>query len=69
MYPFIHLSILFYLTTRPLQTVLTYSQGKYQEKYPANRLQEWRAVVGNYGIPNDYHLEPIKYLSDGLKTR
>jgi len=46
-----------------------YLQGKYQEKYPANRLQEWRAVVGNYGIPNDYHLEPIKYLSDGLKTR
>lgn len=30
---------------------------------------EWRAVVGNYGIPKDYHLLPIKLLSDGLKTR
>lgn len=46
-----------------------YIQGKYQEKYPANRLEEWRAVVGNYGIPKDYHLQPIKCLSDGLKTR
>jgi ATP-binding cassette, subfamily F, member 2 len=25
--------------------------------------------VGNYGIPKDYHLLPIKLLSDGLKTR
>eukprot|EP01038_Epipyxis_sp_PR26KG_P006661 gene6661-9142_t len=46
-----------------------YLQSKYQEKYPANRLEEWRAVVGNYGIPKEYHLEPIKCLSDGLKTR
>lgn len=46
-----------------------YISGKYQDKYPANRLEEWRAVVGNYGIPKDYHLEPIKCLSDGLKTR
>ena len=46
-----------------------YLQSKYQEKYPSNRLEEWRSVVGNYGIPTDYHLEPIKQLSDGLKTR
>lgn len=25
--------------------------------------------MGNYGIPKDYHLLPIKLLSDGLKTR
>ncbi len=25
--------------------------------------------MGNYGIPKDYHLEPIRCLSDGLKTR
>jgi ATP-binding cassette subfamily F protein 2 len=46
-----------------------YISSKYQHKYPANRLEEWRAVVGNYGIPKDYHLQPIKLLSDGLKTR
>jgi len=46
-----------------------YISGKFQAKYPANRLEEWRAVVGNYGIPKDYHLEPIEKLSDGLKTR
>jgi ATP-binding cassette subfamily F protein 2 len=46
-----------------------YISSKYQEKYPNNRLAEWRSVVGNYGIPTDYHLEPIKCLSDGLKTR
>jgi len=46
-----------------------YISGKYQEKYPANRLEEWRSVVGNYGIPKEFHLEPIKILSDGMKTR
>lgn len=46
-----------------------YISGKYQDRYPNNRLEEWRAVVGNYGIPKEYHLEPISCLSDGLKTR
>lgn len=46
-----------------------YISGKYQHKYPTNRLEEWRAVVGTFGIPKDYHLQPIKCLSDGLKTR
>mmetsp|Transcript_5981 Transcript_5981/g.6583 ORF Transcript_5981/g.6583 Transcript_5981/m.6583 type:complete len:604 (-) Transcript_5981:302-2113(-) len=46
-----------------------YISSKYQNRYPSNRLEEWRAVVGNYGIPTDYHLLPIKCLSDGLKTR
>lgn len=46
-----------------------YLQKKYQNKYPAYRLEEWRGVVGNYGIPKDYHLEPIGTLSEGLKTR
>ncbi len=46
-----------------------YISSKYQNRYPNNRLEEWRAVVGNYGIPTDYHLLPIKCLSDGLKTR
>ena len=42
---------------------------KFHDKYPDKRLEEWRAVVGTYGIPKDYHLQPIKCLSDGLKTR
>lgn len=46
-----------------------YISSKYQAKYPSNRLEEWRAVVGTYGIPKEYHLQPIKCLSDGLKTR
>lgn len=48
---------------------VAYISGKYQARYPTNRLEEWRAVVGTYGIPKEYHLEPIKFLSDGLKTR
>jgi ATP-binding cassette subfamily F protein 2 len=50
-------------------TPVEYISRKFQEKYPANRLEEWRAVVGTYGIPSDYHMQPIKNLSDGLKTR
>ena len=50
-------------------TPVDYIQSKYQHKFPANRLEEWRAVVGTYGIPKDYHLQKIKTLSDGLKTR
>lgn len=50
-------------------TPLDYISRKFQEKYPANRLEEWRAVVGTYGIPKDYHMQPIRNLSDGLKTR
>lgn len=50
-------------------TPVEYISRKYQERYPNNRLEEWRSVVGTYGIPKDYHLQPIGKLSDGLKTR
>lgn len=50
-------------------TPVEYIARKYQERYPTNRLEEWRSVVGTYGIPKDYHLQPISKLSDGLKTR
>ena len=46
-----------------------YISDKFQERYPAHRLEEWRGVVGNYGIPRDYHMRPISCLSDGLRTR
>lgn len=51
------------------KTPVEYISEKFHEKYPTNRLEEWRSVVGNFGIPKDYHLEPISKLSDGLKTR
>ena len=31
-------------------TPVDYIASKYQTRYPANRLEEWRAVVGNYGM-------------------
>ena len=46
-----------------------YISTKFHAKYPNNKLEEWRSVVGTYGIPKEYHLEPIHKLSDGLKTR
>ena len=52
-----------------LKTPVEYISEKFHDKYPTNRLEEWRSVVGNFGIPKDYHLEPISKLSDGLKTR
>ena len=51
------------------KTPVEYVQEKYQAKYPSYRLEEWRSVVGTFGIPKDYHLQKIKTLSDGLKTR
>lgn len=46
-----------------------YIAAKFAQKFPENRMEEWRGVVGTYGIPSELHLEPIRYLSDGLKTR
>jgi len=48
---------------------IEYISSKYQARYPSHRLEEWRSVVGNYGIPTEHHLMPISTLSDGLKTR
>lgn len=50
-------------------TPVEYISSKFQEKYPTNRLEEWRSVVGTYGIPVEYHMNPISVLSDGLKSR
>jgi len=50
-------------------TPVDYISQKYHDRYPDKRLEEWRAVVGTYGIPKEYHLQQIKCLSDGLKTR
>ena len=46
-----------------------YIARKFKEKYPTNKLEDWRSVVGTYGIPSEYHNLKISCLSDGLKTR
>ena len=50
-------------------TPVEYISKRFHDAYPDKKLEEWRGVVGNWGIPSDYHLLPIKCLSDGLKTR
>ena len=32
-------------------------------------LQEWRSLVGSFGIPSSHHGQLIKTMSDGLKHR
>lgn len=46
-----------------------YIARKFQDRLGEKKLEEWRSLVGTYGIPSDYHLIPIKCLSEGLKTR
>ncbi len=46
-----------------------YISRKFTERLGEKKLEDWRSVVGTYGIPSDYHMLPIKCLSDGLKTR
>lgn len=51
------------------KTPVEYISAKFANKFPSNRTEEWRGVVGSYGIPSDLHMEPIASLSEGLKTR
>jgi len=51
------------------KTPVEYIEAKFKPKFPENRLEEWRACVGQWGIPSELHLEPIRCLSEGLKTR
>ena len=50
-------------------TPVEYISKRFHDAYPEKKPEEWRGVVGNWGIPSDYHLIPISCLSDGLKTR
>jgi ATP-binding cassette subfamily F protein 2 len=50
-------------------TPVEYISKKFNDRYPDKGLEGWRSVVGTWGIPTDYHLRPIRCLSDGLKTR
>ena len=53
----------------PEASPVEYISRRFAEKMPEKKFEEWRSVVGTYGIPSDYHLLPIKCLSEGLKTR
>lgn len=46
-----------------------YMTKKFSDRLGEKKLEEWRSMVGNWGIPSEYHLLPIKCLSEGLKTR
>lgn len=46
-----------------------YIQKKFQDRLGERKLEEWRSMVGSWGVPSEYHLMPIKCLSEGLKTR
>jgi ATP-binding cassette subfamily F protein 2 len=50
-------------------TPVDYITRKFHDKFPGRKFEDWRSVVGTYGIPSEYHILPIKCLSDGLKTR
>jgi ATP-binding cassette subfamily F protein 2 len=50
-------------------TPLDYISRKYADRYPKRTMEEWRAALGNYGVPSDYHLLPTGCLSEGLKLR
>lgn len=51
------------------KTPVEYLSSKFQNRYPQFKLEEWRGRVGTYGITGDAQLQPIRNLSDGLKTR
>lgn len=53
----------------PEASPVDYISRKFQARHPQKKLEDWRSVVGTYGIPSEYHLLPIKVLSEGLKTR
>eukprot|EP00300_Choanocystis_sp_HF-7_P036932 c52891_g1_i1.p1 GENE.c52891_g1_i1~~c52891_g1_i1.p1 ORF type:complete len:619 (-),score=160.90 c52891_g1_i1:107-1909(-) len=46
-----------------------YIRDRFQDRYPEKKFEDWRAIVGQWGIPSEYHLRPISHLSEGLKTR
>ena len=50
-------------------TPVEYIQSRFYHKSPEKKVEDWRSVVGTFGIPSDYHMLKISCLSDGLKTR
>ena len=50
-------------------TPLAYISSKFHDRYPERKPEDWRSVIGTYGLESHFHNLPIKYLSEGLKTR
>jgi ATP-binding cassette subfamily F protein 2 len=48
---------------------LSYISSKFHDRYPERKPEDWRSVIGTYGLESHFHNLPIKYLSEGLKTR
>jgi ATP-binding cassette subfamily F protein 2 len=50
-------------------TPLDYISSKFHDRYPERKPEDWRSVLGTYGLSSEFHQLPIKCLSEGLKTR
>jgi ATPase subunit of ABC transporter with duplicated ATPase domains len=53
----------------PEATPVEYIERKFKDRLGDKGQQEWRSLVGSFGIPSSHHLEKIKTMSDGLKHR
>lgn len=51
----------------PEMTPIQYIQNKFPDMFKDQ--QEWRTAVGRFGITGQQQVEPIKKMSEGLKSR
>ena len=51
------------------KTPVEYISDKFKERYSYDKIEEWRSLIGSYGIPSELHFKPIGIMSEGLKTR
>ena len=50
-------------------TPLSYISSKFHDRYPDRKPEDWRSTIGTYGLDSQFHNLPIKFLSEGLKTK
>ncbi|EPX74386.1 ribosome biogenesis ATPase [Schizosaccharomyces octosporus yFS286] len=48
---------------------LEYVSETYKSKFPNRELQQWRSVLGKFGLSGQHQTSEIRTLSDGLKSR
>jgi ATP-binding cassette, subfamily F, member 2 len=46
-----------------------FMRKSFKDRYPKYEEQQWRGMVGSWGLHSDYHYQPISILSAGLKQR
>lgn len=44
-------------------------RSRFKDRFPKYEEQQWRGMVGSWGLHSDYHYQPISILSAGLKQR